>query len=101
MKGIVSAVVSDWCTEIRRALDFFYSTYPEDQINKIILSGGGANIAEFRQLLSTEASAQVEVMNPFQGFHIEGKNFDDSYIKQVAPQAAISMGLAMRKVNDK
>ena len=101
LKGIVSAVVSDWCTEIRRALDFFYSTYPEDQINKIILSGGGANIAEFRQLLSTEASAQVEVMNPFQGFHIEGKNFDDSYIKQVAPQAAISMGLAMRKVNDK
>ena len=101
LKGIVSSVVSDWCTEIRRALDFFYSTYPEDQINKIILSGGGANIAEFRKLLGTEASAEVEVMNPFQGLHPDEKNFEDGYIKQIAPQAAISVGLAMRKVNDK
>jgi len=101
LKGIVSSVVADWCTEIRRALDFFYSTYPEDQIKRIILSGGGANISEFRQLLATEASAEVESINPFQKFHREGKNFDDAYIKHIGPQAAISMGLAMRKVDDK
>jgi len=101
LKGIVSSVVADWCTEIRRALDFFYSTYPEDQIKRIILSGGGANISEFRQLLATEASAEVESINPFQNFHLDGKSFDDAYIKQIGPQAAISMGLAMRKVDDK
>ena len=100
-KGIVSSVVADWCTEIRRALDFFYSTYPQDQIKRIILSGGGANIAEFRDLLATEASADVEMINPFQNFHIENKRLDDAFIKQVAPQAAICMGLAMRKVDDK
>jgi len=100
-KGIVTSVVADWCTEIRRALDFFYSTYPQDQIKRIILSGGGANIAEFRNLLATEASADVEVINPFQSFHIENKRLDDAFIKQVAPQAAICMGLAMRKVDDK
>ena len=101
LKGIVSSVVTDWCTEIRRALDFFYSTYPEDQIKRIILSGGGANIAEFRELLATEASAEVESINPFKNFKIDKKNFDDAFIKQIAPQAAISMGLAMRKVDDK
>lgn len=101
LKGITSSVVADWCTEIRRALDFFYSTYPEDQIKRIVLSGGGANIAEFRQLLSTEASAEVESINPFQNFQIDDKSFDDAFIKKIAPQAAISMGLAMRKVDDK
>jgi len=101
LKGIVSSVVADWCTEIQRALDFFYSTYPEDQIKKIILSGGGANISEFRHLLATEASAEVESINPFQNFHCEGKDLDDAYIKKIGPQAAISMGLAMRKVDDK
>jgi len=101
LKGIVSSVVADWCTEIRRALDFFYSTYPEDQIKRIILSGGGANIEEFRELLATEASAEVESINPFKNFEIDNKNFDDTFIKQIAPQAAISMGLAMRKVDDK
>ena len=101
LKGIVSSVVADWCTEIRRALDFFYSTYPEDQIKRIVISGGGANISEFRQLLATEASAEVESINPFQNFHLDEKSFDDAYIKQIAPQAAISIGLAMRKVDDK
>ena len=101
LKGIVSSVVSDWCTEIRRALDFFYSTYPEDKIQRIILSGGGANIAEFRELLATEASADVEIMNPFHSFPIENKKLDGEFIKQIAPQAAVCMGLAMRRVDDK
>jgi type IV pilus assembly protein PilM len=101
LKGIVSSVVADWCTEIRRALDFFYSTYPEDQIKRIILSGGGANIAEFRELLASEASAEVEIINPFKNFHIDNKKLDDAFIKQITPQAGICMGLAMRKVDDK
>ena len=101
LKEIVSSVVSDWCTEIRRALDFFYSTYPDDQIKKIILSGGGANINEFRQLLAVEASAEVEIINPFANIGIEDNSLDPSYLKQIAPQAAISMGLAMRRVDDK
>jgi len=101
LKGIVSSVVADWCTEIRRALDFFYSTYPEDQITRIVLSGGGANIGEFRELLATEASAEVEIINPFQNFHIDNKKLDNAFINRIAPQAAISIGLAMRKVDDK
>ncbi|MEE4357925.1 MAG: type IV pilus assembly protein PilM [Desulfococcaceae bacterium] len=97
---IVSSVVTDWCTEIRRALDFFYSTYPDDQIRKIILSGGGANIKKFRQLLSVETSADVDIINPFINFAVDS-SFDEGYLETIAPQAAISMGLAMRRVNDK
>ncbi|MEA1947925.1 MAG: type IV pilus assembly protein PilM [Thermodesulfobacteriota bacterium] len=99
--GIVSSVVTEWCTEIKRALDFFYSTFPEDQITKIILSGGGANIKEFRQLLAVETSADIEIINPFQNFSIDSDRFDSSYLKQIAPQAAICMGLALRKIGDK
>ena len=98
---IVSSVVTDWCTEIRRALDFFYSTYPDDQINRIVLSGGGANIEEFRSLLAEETSAEVETINPFAGFDLDNKNIDASFIEKVAPQAAICMGLAIRRIDDK
>ncbi len=101
LKGIVSSVVADWCTEIRRALDFFYSTYPDDQIKRIILSGGGANIAEFRELLAVEASAEVETINPFRNIYVDDDRFDPDFIKQIGPQAAITAGLALRKVNDK
>jgi type IV pilus assembly protein PilM len=101
LKGIVSSVVADWCTEIRRALDFFYSTYPDDQIKRIVLSGGGANIADFRELLAVEASAEVETINPFRNIYVNDDQFDPEFIKQIAPQAAITAGLAIRRVNDK
>jgi len=97
---IVTTVVTDWCAEIRRALDFFYQTYPGDHIKRIILSGGGANIKKFRELLAEETSSKVEVIDPFESFTI-GSGFDQSYLERVAPQAAISLGLALRKVNDK
>ncbi len=101
LNGIITSVVSDWCTEIRRALDFFYSTYPEDQITRIVLSGGGANISEFRQLLATETSAKVEIVNPFQALVVDSNAFEPAYIDQISPQAAICMGLSIRRVDDK
>jgi type IV pilus assembly protein PilM len=101
LKEIVDSVVTDWCIEIKRALDFFYSTYPEEQIGRIVLSGGGANIKKFLELLAAETSAEVEVINPFQNFIIDSNRFDSSYLEQIAPQAAICMGLASRKIGDK
>lgn len=101
LKQIESTVVSDWCNEIRRALDFFYSTNPEDQIKQIILSGGGANIKEFRESLAIQTSAEVKTINPFEVFEIQGNRLDSAYLKKIAPQAAIAMGLAIRRVDDK
>jgi len=100
MLEIVSSVVTDWCTEIKRALDFFYSTYPGDHIQQIILSGGGANIKNFRELLSEETSSEVKLINPFANFSVSG-NLDPLYLERIAPQAAICMGLSMRTADDK
>jgi len=75
LNQIITSVVTDWCTEIRRALDFFYTNYPDDQIKRIILSGGGAHIADFRKLLATESSAQVETLNPFKKIGVDEKTF--------------------------
>ena len=101
VKEIISSVTDGWCYEIRQALDFFYSTNPDDQIKRIILSGGGAYIKEFRELLTVETSSEVEIINPFKNIQIDEKKFDISYLKRIAPQAAISMGLAIRKIDDK
>lgn len=101
LSDIISSVVTDWCTEIRRALDFFYSTYPDDQIKKIILGGGGGNIQELRQLLAVETSAEVQTINPFQRFFLDSDKFDTDYLEKIAPQASICMGLATRRVDDK
>ncbi len=101
MHEIKSSVTSNWCTEIRRAFDFFDSTNPETRITKIALSGGGANIDEFRTLLSSQISAEVEMINPFKDITINNDKLDPGYLERVSPQSAICMGLAIRKVDDK
>ena len=97
---IISSVIGDWCLEIRRAIDFFYSTYPNDQISLILISGGGANITEFRQTLASETASEVEIINPFRKFSMD-KRLDPSFLEKISPQAAICMGLAIRRIDDK
>ncbi|MDZ7833284.1 MAG: type IV pilus assembly protein PilM [Desulfobacterales bacterium] len=101
LKQVVSSVVNDWCDEIGRALDFFKSTNPDEGMKKIVLSGGGANIREFRELLAAQTATETTVINPFENFLIGSGQLDNVYLKQIAPQAAIAMGLALRRVDDK
>lgn len=100
-RNIVSQSVSEWCTEIGRALDFFYSTYPGDRIERIVLSGGGANIDLFIDALTAQTRAVVSKIDPFAGVKVDSDSFDLEFIRKVAPQAAICMGLALRKIDDK
>jgi type IV pilus assembly protein PilM len=101
VKEIISSVTDDWCNKIRQALDFFYSAHPDDQIKRIMLSGGGAYIKEFREFLAVETLSEVEIIDPFKNIQINKKSFDISYLERIAPQAAISMGLSIRKIDDK
>ena len=66
-----------------------------------MLSGGGSYIKEFRELLAVETLSEVEIINPFKNIQIDDKSLDISYLERIAPQAAISMGLAIRKIDDK
>lgn len=101
MNEIVSSVTVNWCDEIRRALEYFYSTDSDAHLKRILLSGGGAHIEEFRKLLSAETSAEVEMMNPFTKIDISKKNLDSAFLERAAPQAAICIGLALRRIDDK
>lgn len=101
LRKVVSSVETEWCNEIKRAFDFFYSNYPDDEIAKIVLSGGGANNKEFYKFLAEETSAKVETIDPFSSLYIDEDRFDSSYLKKIAPQASVSLGLANRKVDDK
>jgi type IV pilus assembly protein PilM len=101
LAAIVSEATSEWTDEIRRALDFYYSSFPDDRIGRIILSGGGARIKKIRERLVAETGAEVEIIKPFGNMNTSDGGFDASYLEQIAPQAAIAMGLALRRVDDK
>jgi type IV pilus assembly protein PilM len=101
LEEIFTSVVSEWALEIKRALDFVASTYPDETIEKIFISGGSCRIPGFQEYLKLETGIQVVELNPFASLIIDEKRFDPGYLKFMAPQAAVAVGLALRSIGDK
>ena len=86
--------------EIQRSLDFYAATAADAHISRIFLSGGSGKIPALVKAIEAKTGVPVEVMNPFRTIDHTGK-FDINYIEQVAPMAAVSVGLALRYPGDK
>lgn len=87
-----------WVGEIKRALDFYASNYPDAPIDKLVLSGGGSRIAGLAELIATETRVPVEIFNPFAMAEFNSDAIDPAYLKAIAPQMALAAGLATRPV---
>ncbi|MDZ7640432.1 MAG: pilus assembly protein PilM [Desulfurivibrio sp.] len=65
----VAALVLDtcrqWSAEIERALDKYRGGNPEQEIGRVILSGGGARLAGLADFLERENGLPTSVYNPF------------------------------------
>ncbi len=101
LEEIFSGVVSGWVNEIKRALDFLVTTYPDQSIEKIFISGGSSRIQGFQKYLEMETDIPVAELNPFSNLQINEKLFDPKYLSYMAPQAAVAVGLALRSIGDK
>lgn len=101
IEEIFTTVVSGWTQEIKRALDFLSTTYPDEEIEKILVSGGAYRIPGFIKYLEMETEIPVEELNPFASLQINEKIFDPRYLSYMAPQAGVAVGLALRSVGDK
>lgn len=86
--------------EVSRALDFFKTSYTKTNIKEVILSGGCSLIQDFPQQLSENTGLTVQVADPFRKVHIP-KKFDAAYLKDIAPIAAVAVGLALRRPGDR
>ncbi len=101
LEEIFTNVISGWGQEIKRALDFLASTYPDETIEKLYISGGSSRIPGFRKYLELETELAVEELNPFANLQISEKVFDPRYLSYMGPQAAVAVGLALRSIGDK
>ena len=101
LEEIFVSVITEWVQEIKRALDFVAGTYPDETIEKILVSGGSCRIPDFKRYLELETGIAVAELNPFANLIINEKLFDPKYLKYMAPQAAVAVGLALRSIGDK
>jgi type IV pilus assembly protein PilM len=98
---ILQAVSENIAMEIQKTFDFFRATSQEDRIDQIYLSGGTAKIHGLRDLLADRFQAPVELLNPFLNVRYNEKDFNPEFLEDIAPAAAIAVGLAVRRVGDR
>ena len=101
LEEIFTSVVSGWVQEIKRALDFLATTYPDESIETIFISGGSCRVPGFQKYLQLETDIAVMELNPFANLQISERVFDLKYLGYMAPQAAVAVGLALRSIGDK
>jgi type IV pilus assembly protein PilM len=100
-RPVLRAVTENVMLEIQKTFDFFKTTAASEKIDRIILSGGASRAEGFTEMLADRFEAPVEVFDPFRRIGFEAKKFHVDAAAEVAPTAAVAVGLALRRVGDR
>ncbi|MDZ7705015.1 MAG: type IV pilus assembly protein PilM [Trueperaceae bacterium] len=94
-------VLVDLTTEIRRSLEFFRVQAGDANINRMILTGGGAKLPGISEAIGDALGFRVEVGDPWLMVNVDPKtsNIDPHYLEQIGPEFSVPVGLALRGAN--
>jgi type IV pilus assembly protein PilM len=101
VERVISGVAEQVAGEIQRSLDFYAGTAADTTFTRVYLSGGTAKIPALFKTIENRVGVPVEIVNPFKGIEIDNRRFDPAFIMDVAPMAAVAVGLALRRPGDK
>ena len=83
--------------EIQRTLDFFRATSGDaPSIDRMLIAGGSSKVAQLAEYLSAKFQMPVELFDSFRSIKVDGKKFDDEYLRELSPNMAVAVGLAVR-----
>jgi type IV pilus assembly protein PilM len=99
--GIIRSVSEGIAAEIQRSLDFYVAASAVGKVGKIFLMGGSSKVPGMNNIIESKTGIPVEIVNPFQGLQIDDKKFNITQLNEVAPAAAVAVGLATRRVGDR
>ncbi len=97
VERVIQEVSENLASEIRRSLEFFSATNQDSDISKIYLCGGTSKISTLHKILESRTGIEVETFDPFRNIRINEKIFDIGFIRNVAPMAAVAVGLGLRR----
>jgi type IV pilus assembly protein PilM len=100
-RPVLRAVTENVMLEIQKTFDFFKATASSDRIDRIVLSGGASRAEGFSEMLTDRFEAPVELFDPFRRIALDGKKLAVETPADIAPTAAVAVGLALRRVGDR
>jgi type IV pilus assembly protein PilM len=100
-RPVLRAVSENVMLEIQKTFDFFKATASSDRIDRIMLSGGASRAEGFNEMLSDRFEAPIEALDPFKRVAFDPRKFQVDSADDVAPTAAVAVGLALRRAGDR
>ena len=101
IKPILDTVSDILALEIQKTMDFYRATVEDGSsaVERLLVSGGGSKLAGLMEFLSKQFDIPVEVFDPFRKIKIDSRGFDPEYMRDIVPEMAIAVGLALRGVD--
>jgi len=100
-RPVLKAMTDNVLLEVEKTFDFFKATASNDRIDRIVLSGGGSRVDGFAQALAARFGTEVTPFDPFRQVSIDPAKLGGVSVEEMAPVAAVAVGLALRKVGDR
>jgi type IV pilus assembly protein PilM len=93
---IIREQAEEFAGEVQRSLEFYTSTSTQDEVDRIVASGGTAAIPSLIRTLQEISGVETEIANPFRQISRDPDDFPDDWLQSVAPIAGVPVGLALR-----
>lgn len=97
---VMKEVADSTATKVQRSLDFFLASAPDVKLSRVLLSGGSSKVAALAHEFEQRAKVPVEAMDPFRRITVDAAKLDPAFVKKHAGEAAVSVGLALRRPGD-
>lgn len=97
---IIETVSDMLALEVQKTFDFYRATAEDSQaaVQKILISGGAAKLRGLDKFLAERFEMAVEVFNPFRKISVDARRFDPDWMREIVPEMAVAVGLALRGV---
>jgi type IV pilus assembly protein PilM len=92
---LVRPVLERLMAEIARSLDYYRNQSHLERIDRLYLTGGGANTKNIATYLSETLRLPVERLNPFDRILSDAKKIDAQFLDQKGPAFAVALGTAI------
>jgi type IV pilus assembly protein PilM len=99
-RPVLRAVTENVMLEVQKTFDFFKMSAASDRITRIVVSGGASRSEGFAEMLTERFQAPVELFDPFKRVAFDAVKFGVNAL-DVAPTAAVAVGLALRRAGDR
>lgn len=100
LEAILETVSDMLALEISKTFDFYRATADDSEaaVQKILISGGGCKLRGLTEYLESRFELPVELFDPFRNIKIDARKFDPDFMRDLVPEMAVAVGLALRGV---